>query len=74
MLAGPSTGVCVGGCLHPLERVISLSWKVFTAVKRIKSRGRERRRDYWVSWEEEGENRKKSTLASALQHLFAVCS
>ena len=41
VLAGPSAAVCVGGCLHPLERVISLSWRVFTAVERIRSRERE---------------------------------
>lgn len=36
--ARPSTVVC-GWFLHPLERVISPSWRVFTAVQRISSRG-----------------------------------
>lgn len=78
VLAGPSAAVCVGGCLHPLERVISLSWRVFTAVERIRSREggrqRERRRDYWACWKEEGGSLKKRELASTLQHLFVVCS
>lgn len=38
---GPSTAGCVGGCLHPLERVTSRSWRVFTAVERIRSRERD---------------------------------
>lgn len=77
-VAGPSAAVCVGGCLHPLERVISLSWRVFTAVERIRSRERERRekggRDDCAGWKEEGETHKKRALASTLQHLFVVCS
>lgn len=79
VLVGPSVSVWVGGWLHPLERVISPSWEVFTAVKRIRSRERERREreverllgrlDGWME-----ENHRKNALASTLQHLLVVCS
>lgn len=78
VLAGPSATVCVGGCLHPLERVISLSWRVFMAVERIRSRGgRETgREEERLLGRLDGGRRssQKTVLASTLQHLFVVCS
>lgn len=63
---GTLSRVCVGGCLHPLQRVTSPPWKVFTAMKWIR---REGRGDYWPSWEKDG----KRALAFTPQHCSVVC-